>query len=303
MISDSHALQAAPLGQELPLQSASSAPQWGSDAIAELLRDLGLEFIAMNPGSSYRGLHDSLVNHLGNQAPQLLLCLHEEHAVAIAHGYAKVTGKPMAVALHSNVGLMHGSMAIFNAFCDRVPALILGATGPLDADRRRPWIDWLHTAVDQAALIRPFVKWDDQPLSIPAALDAVAQAHRLTASVPSAPTYVCLDASMQEMEMTAPVRKPDVKRFAPSLPPAPAEQTTADLAQLLSAAERPVLLLGRVSRSEAAWNARIESRRTPPGEGLHAHEARGGVSHKAPACSGARARVHLSGTSRRAAYR
>lgn len=121
---------------------------FGSDAIAETLRALDIPFIALNPGASYRGLHDSLVNHLGNTAPQMLLCLHEEHAVAIAHGWAKVTGKPMLVAVHSNVGLFHATMAIFNAWCDRMPMIVLGATGPVDAAKRRPWIDWIHTAQD-----------------------------------------------------------------------------------------------------------------------------------------------------------
>ena len=133
------------------------AMEWGSDALAELLRRLGLDYIALVPGSSYRGLHDSLVNYNGNRDPQLLVCLHEEHAVAIAHGYAKVTGRPLAVGIHSNVGLMHASMAIYNAYCDRVPMLIIGATGPVDAARRRPWIDWIHTSgrpgrADQAVL-------------------------------------------------------------------------------------------------------------------------------------------------------
>lgn len=245
-------------GTESPSELEPGEPRWGSDEIADALRALGLEFIALNPGSSYRGLHDSLVNHLGNTAPQLLLCLHEEHAVAVAHGYAKVTDRPMAVALHSNVGLMHGSMAIFNAYCDRVPILILGATGPLDADRRRPWIDWLHTATDQAALVRPFVKWDDQPLSTPAALEAIAQAHRLAASAPAAPTYVCLDAAMQEAPLTEPVRRPEVRRFARALPSAPSEEAVADLAERLAAAERPVLLIGRVSRAQRGWHERIE---------------------------------------------
>ena len=113
-----------------------------------------IPYIALNPGASFRGLHDSLVNYLGNRDPQLLLCLHEEHAVAIAHGYAKVTGRPMAVAVHSNVGLFHATMAIFNAWCDRMPVLILGATGPVDAAKRRPWIDWIHTARDQGAIVR-----------------------------------------------------------------------------------------------------------------------------------------------------
>jgi len=141
---------------------------WGSDVAAQMLRRMDIPWIALNPGASYRGLHDSLVNHLGNERPGILMCLHEEHAVAIAHGYAKAAGKPLAVALHSNVGLMHGSMAIFNAWCDRQPMLIIGATGPVDAIQRRPWIDWVHTSQDQAALVRDFIKWDDQPASVAA---------------------------------------------------------------------------------------------------------------------------------------
>ena len=136
---------------------------FGSDAVADALRALDIPYIALNPGASYRGLHDSLVNHLGNAAPQMLLCLHEEHAVAIAQGWAKVTGTPMLAAVHSNVGLFHATMAIFNAWCDRMPVIVLGATGPLDAAKRRPWIEWIHTAQDQGAIVRPYVKWDAQP--------------------------------------------------------------------------------------------------------------------------------------------
>src|SRR5262249_6629947 len=115
---------------------------WGSDVAAQMLRRLGIPYISLNPGASYRGLHDSIVNHLGNERPGILLCLHEDHSVAIAHGYAKATGEPMACVLHSNVGLLHGMMSLFNAWCDRVPMIVLGATGPLDAEKRRPWIDW-----------------------------------------------------------------------------------------------------------------------------------------------------------------
>jgi len=127
---------------------------WNSDAIAEMLRRLDLKYMALVPGASYRGFHDSVVNFLGNTNPQMLICLHEEHTVAIAHGYAKVTDEPMAVALHTNVGLMHATMAIFNAWCDRKPMLIIGVNGPLDADARRPWIDWIHSSADQAHIIR-----------------------------------------------------------------------------------------------------------------------------------------------------
>jgi hypothetical protein len=131
------------------------SPEWGSDSFAAVLEKLNLEYIALNPGASYRGLHDSLVNF--TSGCRMLLCIHEETAVSIAQGWAKVTGRAMGVALHSNVGLLHASMSIYNAWCDRMPMLIIGATGPVDAMKRRPWIDWVHTSQDQGALIREFV--------------------------------------------------------------------------------------------------------------------------------------------------
>jgi thiamine pyrophosphate-dependent acetolactate synthase large subunit-like protein len=239
------------------VERGRTAIEWGSDALAELLGRLGLRYIALVPGSSYRGLHDSLVNYNGNRDPQLLVCLHEEHAVAIAHGYAKVTGRPMAVAVHSNVGLMHASMAIYNAFCDRVPMLIVGATGPVDAARRRPWIDWIHTAADQGALIRAYAKWDDQPASVEAALESLARGYSITREAPSAPVYICLDVSLQEQRLPAPPALPDVRRDRSPRshgPDAAAVRTTLDL---LGQARRPLFLLGRLGRDERDWDRRV----------------------------------------------
>jgi thiamine pyrophosphate-dependent acetolactate synthase large subunit-like protein len=233
--------------------------QWGSDAVAQTLRDLGIPYLALNPGASFRGLHDSLVNYLGNRDPQIVLCLHDEHAVAIAHGYAKATGKPMAAILHSNVGLMHATMAIFNAFCDRVPMLILGATGPLDAELRRPWIDWLHTTADQAAMVRPYVKWDDQPGSVRAAVDSVIRGHMLSMTSPNAPVYISLDVALQEHRLAEPLAIPSVERFG--LPPGAAHPDPAAVDQLgtwLREADRVVMLAGRGSLTDSAWDDRIE---------------------------------------------
>src|SRR3954452_2871363 len=145
----------------------------------------------------------------------MLLCLHEEAAVAIAHGYAKVTGRAMAAAVHSNVGLMHATMAIFNAWCDRMPVLVLGATGPVDAMKRRPWIDWIHTARDQGAMVRNFTKWDDQPASPGAACEAILRGAWMAQTPPRGPVYINLDAGMQEMPLDQPVPRPDPARFLP----------------------------------------------------------------------------------------
>src|SRR6266513_3066214 len=225
-------------GIERPLPSGANAPAFGSDVVADTLRALDIPYIALNPGASYRGLHDSLVNYLGNAAPQMLLCLHEESAVAIAHGYAKVTGRAIAAALHSNVGLMHATMAIFNAWCDRMPVLLLGATGPVDAAKRRPWIDWIHTARDQGALIRPYTKWDDQPASAAAAREALMRASFLAHALPMGPVYVNLDAEMQEARLTEPVPPIEAARLTPAANSAADPDLVGRAATALAGAKR-----------------------------------------------------------------
>jgi thiamine pyrophosphate-dependent acetolactate synthase large subunit-like protein len=244
-------------GLDRPVPAGVNAAGFGSDVVADALRATDIPYIALNPGASYRGLHDSLVNYLGNERPQMLLCLHEESAVAIAHGYAKVTGKAMAAAVHSNVGLMHASMAIFNAWCDRMPMVILGATGPVDAVKRRPWIDWIHTARDQGALVRGYTKWDDQPASPAAAREAVLRANWIANTAPRGPTYVNLDAEMQESKLAEPVPPIDANRFMPPVEGAAAPASIKQAADLLRNAKRLVILAGRVSRDIDAWNGRI----------------------------------------------
>src|SRR5215831_9824673 len=217
-----------------PMPSAPSNRIWGSDAIAAVLRELDIPYVALNPGASYRGLHDSLVNYLGNTRPRMLLCLHEESAIALAHGWAKVTGQPLAVIVHANVGLMHATMALFNAWCDRVPMIVLGATGALDAVRRRPWIEWIHTARDQGALIRNYTKWDDQPASIGAAQEALLRANMIAQTAPCGPVYINLNLELQEDEITAEPPLPDVARFAPPASVEPAGSELRRAAELLA---------------------------------------------------------------------
>jgi thiamine pyrophosphate-dependent acetolactate synthase large subunit-like protein len=243
---------------ERPALANETGDCWGSDVMALMLREIGLPYVALNPGASYRGLHDSLVNLLGNSDPQMLLCLHEEHAVAIAHGYAKVAGKPMGAIVHSNVGLMHATMAVFNAWCDRTPVILFGATGPVAADKRRPWIDWIHTAADQGALIRNYTKWDDQPNSVGAVPESVLRAYKIATTAPQGPVYVCFDAALQEERIGDLPPLPAAGRFKPPAPAAPDPAALREAAGLLSKAERPVILAGRTDRSEASWARRVQ---------------------------------------------
>jgi thiamine pyrophosphate-dependent acetolactate synthase large subunit-like protein len=242
---------------ERPVPSAQKSDFFGSDVVADTLRALGLTYIALTPGASFRGLHDSLVNHLGNERPSILLCLREEHAVAIAHGYAKVTGKAMGAAVHSNVGLFNAAIAIFNAWCDRMPVMVIGATGPVDASKRRPWVDWIHTARDQGAIVRGYTKWDDQPASPLAAREALMRAGWIAETMPMGPVYVNLDAGMQEMRIDGMPPSVDTARFMPPAPTVAPDERVRSAAALLNDAARPVILAGRVSRSPEAWDARV----------------------------------------------
>jgi acetolactate synthase I/II/III large subunit len=157
--------------------------RYGSDLIVDLLKRFGIEYAALNPGASFRGLHDSLVNYGGNR-PEIIECPHEEIAVGIAHGYAKATGKPMAAIVHDIVGLLHCAMSIYQAYLDYVPVLVLGGTGPMDIARRRPYIDWIHTANLQGNAVRDYVKYDDQPFSADGVPDSFARAYRLALTDP-----------------------------------------------------------------------------------------------------------------------
>ena len=179
----------------------------------------------------------------------MLLCLHEENAVAIAHGYAKVTGRAMAAAVHSNVGLMHATMAIFNAWCDRMPVLLLGATGPVDAAKRRPWIDWIHTARDQGALVRDYTKWDDQPASPAAAREALLRASWIAhdrAARPGLRQSRRRDAGGEARRAAAAARCGAL--HAAGRRARRAASMIAKAAALLRRARTSVILIGRVSR-------------------------------------------------------
>ena len=172
-----------------------------------LIKRYDFPYITLNPGASFRGLHDSLVNYGDNQPP-MMLCNHEEIAVQIAHGYAKATGKPMAVILHNLVGLLHACMAIYYAYLDRVPIFIMGATGPMDEAKRRPHIDWTHTALVQGNAVRDYVKWDYQPTSIDGVPESFARAYSIMMTEPKGPIYMCYDAALQEAPKTHDVPLP-----------------------------------------------------------------------------------------------
>jgi len=233
-------------------------PQYGSDVIVDLMKAFHIEYAAFNPGSSFRGIHDSLVNYGGNRNPEVIFCCHEEIAVAIAHGYAKAKGKPMVAIVHNIVGLQHASMAIFNAWCNRVPVIVLGGTGPMDTTRRRPPTDWTHTALVQGNLVRDYVKWDDQPYTINSVPLSFIRGYRIATSEPKGPVYICYDTDLQEDPLREKIAIPDVNRFSPSAPVQANPAALKKAARLLLDAEFPLIIAENLGRHHGTVDSLIE---------------------------------------------
>ena len=237
--------------------AAGAGQRWASHVIVDMLHRYQLPYAALNPGASYRGLHDSMVNYGGNK-PVMMLCQHEETAVQIAHGYAKASGRPMVAIVHNLVGLLHSNLAIYYAYIDRAPVFIIGATGPMDETKRRPRIDWTHTALVQGNAVRDYTKWDYQPHTIDGVPESFARAYGVMMTEPRGPIYMCYDAWLQEQPLDHDVPLPP--KSAMPVPTAlagdPAALATA--ADMIAAAKRPVILAEFVGRDPKGFHALVE---------------------------------------------
>jgi thiamine pyrophosphate-dependent acetolactate synthase large subunit-like protein len=235
----------------------SAAPRYASDLIVDLLVEAGIEYAAFNPGASFRGIHDSLVNHRAD-APRVVLCAHEGISVAAAQAYAKATGGPMVALVHDVVGLQHATMAIYNAWCDRAPMLILGGTGPRSKARRRPWIDWIHNAADHADLVRDYVKWDDEPHDAESITESFARALQTAVVPPGGPVYLSYDLDLQEGELPEGFAREALASYPVPAPPAPPAAELDHLGGLLRGAERPLIVTGHAGESDRAFAELVE---------------------------------------------
>jgi thiamine pyrophosphate-dependent acetolactate synthase large subunit-like protein len=253
------------MANDLPHPSKKSgtaspyAPEkrWASDVIVDLLHRYELPYASLNPGASYRGLHDSIVNYGGNR-PVMMLCQHEEIAVQIAHGYAKASGKPMVAILHNLVGLLHANMAIYYAYVDRAPVFIVGATGPMDETKRRPRIDWTHTAQVQGEAVRDYTKWDYQPAVIDGVPESFARAYAVMMTEPRGPVYMCYDAWLQEQPLAHEVPMPPEGAMSVPAPLGPDPAALARAAEMIAAAKRPVIIAEFVGRDPKGFHALVE---------------------------------------------
>jgi acetolactate synthase I/II/III large subunit len=230
----------------------------GADFMTDVLKSLNFEYVAANPGSSFRGLHESLINYGGNKMPELLTCCHEESSVAMAHGYAKITGKPMLVMAHGTVGLQHAAMAVYNAYADRVPVyVILGNI--LDVQWRRSDVEWTHAVQDAAAMVRDYIKWDDTPVSLGHFAESAVRAYKVATTAPYGPVVLVADAVLQEEPLSdADRRRLRVPKLSPGTPPSADSGSVAELARMLVAANDPVIIAGRAARTPEGLTRLIE---------------------------------------------
>jgi acetolactate synthase-1/2/3 large subunit len=221
----------------------------GSDFMVDCIKSLGFEYIASTPGASFRGLHESLINYGENKSPEFITCTHEEVSAAMGHGYAKASGKPLAIITHGTVGLQHASMALYNAWCDRTPVYVI-VGNIADAEARRPGIEWNHSAQDEAAVVRDFMKWDDAPASLQHFADSCVRAYQIAVMPPTLPVLIVADGPLQEDPIPADKRL-RIPKLARMIPPQGETAAVTEAARLLVAAENPVLLPDRLARTQA----------------------------------------------------
>jgi thiamine pyrophosphate-dependent acetolactate synthase large subunit-like protein len=242
-----------------PNAAKSSIDRWhvhnaGSDYMVDALKHVGYDYLTCMPGSTFRGIHESIINYGGNTKPEMLSCVHEEISAAMAHGYAKMAGKPMAILVHNTVGLQHASMAIYNAYADRVPMLIL-VGNIADSETRRPGVEYYHTATDVAAIVRGFIKYDAQPMSLQSFGEEIQKAHAMAMTAPMEPTLVIVDADLAE----APVDKTPapLPKYTPVRQSVADPAALADVAKLLVNAKNPLIVADRCARTQAGMDGLI----------------------------------------------
>src|SRR5437867_2223744 len=252
------ALAAAETGPPPPRVDVYTTDRPGADFMVDVIKSLNIDYIAANPGSTFRALHESILNYGGNRTPELLTCCHEESSVAMAHGYAKIEGKPMMVMAHGTVGLQHASMAIYNAYADRVPIyIVLGNVA--DGPWRRSDVEWTHAVQDAAAMVRDYSKWDDAPISLTHFAESGIRGYKIAMTPPMGPVVLVADAVLQEEPISPEDRRRlRVPKLALTAPPAGDPTAVNEIARLLVSAERPLIVTGRSARTPKGLDLLVE---------------------------------------------
>jgi acetolactate synthase-1/2/3 large subunit len=229
----------------------------GSDFMVDVIKYLGFEYVCSVAGSSFRGLHESVINYGGNRNPEFITCCHEESSVAMGHGYAKVEGKPLCMFAHGTVGLQHAAMAIYNAYCDRVPVYVIVGNMLDAAMRDSAYGEWPHSVQDAAAMVRDYMKWDDLPISLQHFAESAVRAYKIAMTPPMGPVLLVADSELQENPIPEGA-SPNIPKLALAAPPQGDSGAVAEAARLLVQAENPVIVADRAARTQAGMDRLVE---------------------------------------------
>jgi thiamine pyrophosphate-dependent acetolactate synthase large subunit-like protein len=240
---------------DVPPYSKEGRP--GSDFMVDVIKTLDIKYVPSNPASSYRAIHESLINYGKNTMPEFLTCMHEESGVGMAHGYYKIAGKPLMTLVHGTVGLQHAAMGVYNAFCDRVPVIVVGGND-LDAAHRPPGVPTIHSAQDINALVRDFTKWDDNPVSAQHFALSFIRAYKMAVTPPCAPVMISLDGGLQQEPIDDKGQALYIPKYVPTAPPAGEMGAVREAARLLVNAERPVIVADRAVTTQRGINFLVE---------------------------------------------
>jgi acetolactate synthase I/II/III large subunit len=241
-----------------PKELAKATGPDGSDFMVDVIKTLDIAYVCSNPASSFRAIHESLIDYGGNKKPEFITCTHEESSVAMGHGYFKATGKPLMMLCHGTVGLQHAAMAIYNAWCDRVPVICIGGTD-IDAAHRAPGVPTFHSAQDISTLVRDFTKWDDQPVSLQHFAQSMVRAYKIAMAPPHEPVMIALDLGLQQEPIKAHERESlYIPKYVPTAPPQADSNAVREAARLLANAERPVIVADRAARTPAGVKLLVE---------------------------------------------
>jgi acetolactate synthase-1/2/3 large subunit len=243
------AAEAEMAGQVTAAPGTLSGPP-GSDFMVDVLKSLNIDYVFTNPASSCRGMHESIVNYGGNKKPELITCMHEESAVAMTHGYFKVTGKLAGAMCHGTVGLQHATMAVYNAWCDRAGSFIM-VGNRADAATREPGVPTIHAVQDPGSLIRDFTKWDDNPQSLQHFAESAVRAYKVAMTPPHEPVLVVLEEKLQESAIPPDGKPLAIPKLNDVAPPAGDPNAVREAARLLAMADNPVIVADRVARTPA----------------------------------------------------
>ena len=240
---------------------AGFKPETAAEAWVGLLATRGVEYLFANGGTDFAPLVEAYAKgqKLGWRLPEVVIVPHENLGVAMAHGYAMVTGRPQAMMVHVGVGTANALNGLINASRQNVPLLFTAGRTPLTESgavpaARNNYIHWAQEHFDQGGMVREFTKWDYELRHAEQTETVLDRALAIAKSEPQGPVYVTLPREILASDFSKNSFS-ETTTIAPASPPAADPATLEEAARLLGAAKHPVLITASGGRTAEAASA------------------------------------------------